>query len=218
MRESAPFAAWLGHRTGLVEVCGAPGKEVVVLSTPGGNMSQPGAIAGSPAQDAHFWQSGANFLMWWAWQSEQAFSRPTQERAVKTGGLDPNAAEFCPVQLNTVQSSQVQPNQKSQVQKTAEYSQTRKQPSTAEYSLVQPKADPISLVEYSQTRKLGTMRQKAVRSRQEFEASCIPDKILEEPITLSEDTTSGDEDHGASSDTTSNGGEEPLVLAGAVAA
>eukprot|EP00930_Biecheleria_cincta_P028425 TRINITY_DN19841_c0_g1_i2.p1 TRINITY_DN19841_c0_g1~~TRINITY_DN19841_c0_g1_i2.p1 ORF type:complete len:191 (+),score=36.19 TRINITY_DN19841_c0_g1_i2:676-1248(+) len=190
MRESAPFAAWLGHRTGLVEVCGAPGKEVVVLSTPGGNMSQPGAIAGSPAQ----------------------------ERAVKTGGLDPNAAEFCPVQLNTVQSSQVQPNQKSQVQKTAEYSQTRKQPSTAEYSLVQPKADPISLVEYSQTRKLGTMRQKAVRSRQEFEASCIPDKILEEPITLSEDTTSGDEDHGASSDTTSNGGEEPLVLAGAVAA
>lgn len=71
----------------------------------------------------------------------------------------------------------------------------------------------MSLAEYSQTRKLGTMRQKAGRSRQEFEASCIPNKILEEPITCSEDTTSGDEDQGTSSDTTSNGGEESLPMA-----
>jgi len=229
MRDGATFATWLSHRTGLVEVCGALGKEVVVLSTPGTNMSQPEAIGCFSAQGSFFFdKTVSKFPL--SDKTDAAYthaecSGPLGDDAL----LAAAAAEAASERIAHFQEQHKLCTDMHFWQLGDHFAgwwpeylawqseQALSSPLTVRSGGLDPNVaefrPAMSLAEYSQTRKLGTMRQKAGRSRQEFEASCIPNKILEEPITCSEDTTSGDEDRGTSSDTTSNGEEESLPMA-----
>lgn len=274
MRDGTTFSTWLSHRTGLIEVSGANGEEVVILNTPHRSRQQPEGAQNFQAMNSFCFDPSASVFVMPMDNEDAAFAQSegsglddsaalptamaeaaltddvsdnltvaeahqllTRARMAEEAtppeafrgppGLCSEDAQYwqqfdeCPLWLSEEQSWET--GEQSAGLAAHQQPVVEDENPLLKTGGLNPKAaeflPTMSLAEYSQARKLGSARRKATRTRQQFEASGIPDAIPEEPITCSEETASGDEDQATGSDaTTSNDEEESLATLAAVAA
>eukprot|EP00930_Biecheleria_cincta_P053857 TRINITY_DN3964_c0_g1_i10.p1 TRINITY_DN3964_c0_g1~~TRINITY_DN3964_c0_g1_i10.p1 ORF type:complete len:489 (+),score=100.01 TRINITY_DN3964_c0_g1_i10:80-1546(+) len=243
MRDGTTFSTWLSHRTGLIEVSGAIGEEVVVLSTPQKSRQFAEAAESFQAVNSFCFDPSASEFVMPVDNEDADFAQPEDSgAALPTALAEAALADSVPDNLTVAEAHQLlmrarmaedatapaafrgppglcseeeQENlQVWQGKEDAQYwqqfdecplwlSEDQSLDIEDEKPLVKtgglnPKAvefrPTISLAEYSQARKLGSARRKATRTRQQFEASGIPDAIPEDQATGSDATTSNDEE------------------------